>query len=54
MSYIFAFYTMKGKLSVSLGEKTLEKVSKALDGGFFRNKSHIVEFAINRLLEEEE
>ena len=44
---------MKTKLSVSLDGKILNLLEKELDSGRFRNVSHAVEFAVNRLLEEE-
>ena len=51
------FYTtlkylqMKTKLSVSLDEKILNLLEKELDSGKFRNVSHAVNFAVNKLLE---
>ena len=48
------FCTMKRKLSVSLEEKTLSKLDKFIQEGVFRNKSHIIEFAVNKLLEDKE
>ena len=53
------FYTtlkylqMKTKLSVSLDGRILDLLEKELNSGRFRNVSHAVEFAVNRLLEEE-
>ena len=53
------FYTtikylqMKTKLSVSLDGKILDLLEKELDSGRFRNVSHAVEFAVKKLLEEE-
>lgn len=43
---------MKTKLSVSLDEEILQLLEKELDSGRFRNVSHAVEFALNKLLEE--
>jgi len=42
---------MKTKLSVSLDEKILNLLEKELDSGKFRNVSHAVNFAVNKLLE---
>lgn len=44
---------MKSKLSVTLDEALVQKIAEALSTGRFRNKSHVVEFAVNKLLEEE-
>ncbi len=42
---------MKHKLSVSLDDELVAKLVKALSSGKYRNKSHLVEFAVNKLLE---
>ena len=44
---------MKQKVSVSLDEKTLEEVDRKLVSATFRNRSHLVEYAVKRLLGEE-
>ena len=44
---------MKHKLSVSLDREILDNLDKTLCDGRFRNKSHAIEFAVNKLLEEE-
>ena len=43
---------MKQKLSITLDEKTIKMVEEALKEGLFRNKSHIVEFSLNKTLKE--
>ena len=43
---------MKQKLSVTLDEKTLVLIDKNIKDGLFRNKSHVVEFSINKVLKE--
>lgn len=43
---------MKRKISVSFEESTIAKLDGLLENGAFRNKSHIVEFAVKKLLEE--
>ena len=44
---------MKSKLSITLDEETLLEIQKQLNSGKFRNKSHLVEFAVKKLLEVE-
>ncbi len=43
---------MKVKLSISLDEETLEKVEQRLQDGTFRNRSHVIEWATRKGLEE--
>ncbi len=43
---------MKVKLSISLDEETIQKIEEQIEKGIFRNKSHAVEFALNKLKEE--
>ncbi|MBI2124879.1 hypothetical protein HYT92_03750 [Candidatus Pacearchaeota archaeon] len=42
---------MKHKLSVSLDEKLLQELDSVLSTGRYRNKSHAVEFAVKKLIE---
>ena len=44
---------MKHKLSVTLDEDLVAEINEALSTGKFRNKSHIIEYAVKKLLEEE-
>ena len=44
---------MKHKLSVSVDEETVVKMQEKIRQRVFRNKSHAVEFALNKVLEEE-
>ena len=44
---------MKSKLSITLDEETLLEIEKQLGSGKFRNKSHVVEYAVKKLLEVE-
>ena len=44
---------MKQKVSISLGEDTLKKVEEKLTEGLFRNKSHIIEYSVNKFLEKD-
>ena len=42
---------MKKKLSINIEEKTITKLDTFVEEGCFRNKSHLIEFAINKFLE---
>ena len=44
---------MKSKISITLNEKTILGILDKLRDDKFRNKSHVVEFALKRFLEEE-
>ena len=44
---------MKHKLSVTLDEELVKKIFSALSTGKYRNKSHVVEYAVQKLLENE-
>ena len=44
---------MKSKISVTLNEETILGILKKLREDRFRNKSHIVEYALKRFLEKE-
>jgi len=41
---------MKKKISITVEEELISKIEKELKQGLFRNKSHIVEYAIMQLL----
>ncbi len=43
---------MKLKLSVSMDPELVNKAEEKVKEGTFRNKSHIIEFALKHLLEE--
>jgi len=43
---------MKQKLSITIDEENVRQMEKMIQEGAFRNKSHIVEFAIARLINE--
>jgi len=45
---------MKQKLSITMEEKVVEDILKLVEEGRYRNKSHIVEYAVRRLLRGEE
>ena len=44
---------MKHKLSVTLDDELLLGIVKSLSTGKFRNKSHLVEYALKKLMEEQ-
>jgi len=43
---------VKHKTSVSLEEETIFEMRKAVREGLFRNKSHIMEYSIKKILKE--
>ena len=44
---------MKARLSITIDEEKVNLINEILSRGFFRNKSHLLEFALARFLEEE-
>jgi len=44
---------MRRKLSISINDEVVRKIDDLLVSGKFRNKSHIVEFALKTFLETE-
>ncbi|MDO8556040.1 MAG: hypothetical protein Q7R96_02595 [Nanoarchaeota archaeon] len=44
---------MKQKISVTIDEKKIKIIEKLLEEGKFRNKSHILEYSLNKLIKEE-
>ena len=44
----------KQKISVTVDEKTIKKIEKTIKEGTFRNKSHAVEFSLNKILRNKE
>jgi len=44
---------MKQKISVSLDERTLRKIEDLAKQSSFRNRSHVIEFAVEKLMGEE-
>jgi len=43
---------MKQKISISIDENKIKKIEELLKNGKFRNKSHVLEYSLDRLLEE--
>lgn len=44
---------MKQKISISIDEEKMEEIEELLKGPRFRNKSHIIEYSLERFLQEE-
>lgn len=47
-------YTMKRKLSITIEEEKIKHIEKMIEEGRFRNKSHVVEYSLNKFLKGEE
>ena len=45
---------MKQKLSVTIDEEKIKLLDKIIEEGRFRNKSHIIEYSLNKFLNGEE
>ena len=45
---------MKQKLSITVEEETVKLIEEIIKEGRFRNKSHIIEYSINKFLKGEE
>ena len=43
---------MKTKISLSIDEETLKKIDEMLKNTMFRNKSHVVEYCVTKMLKE--
>ena len=41
---------MKQKLSITVDEATIKLIERTIKDGLFRNKSHVVEFSLNKIL----
>lgn len=50
----FKILKMKQKLSVTIDKEKIKLIEGILKKGFFRNKSHILEFALTKFLEGEQ
>jgi len=44
---------MKQKISITIDEQMVQDILKTISSGKFRNKSHVVEYAVKKLLEQE-
>lgn len=45
---------MKQKLSISIDKEKIKLIEKLLKEGLFRNKSHVLEYSLDKLLKEKE
>ena len=45
---------MKQKLSISIDEEKIKLLEEILKEGRFRNKSHVIEYSLNKFLKEVE
>jgi len=43
---------MKQKLSITIDENKVKLIEKIIESGRFRNKSHILEYSLDKFLEE--
>ena len=43
---------MKEKICISIDTETLFKIQERVSKGSFRNRSHIIEFAVKKLLDQ--
>lgn len=43
---------MKRKLSISIDEKNISLMDEAMKEGLFRSRSHVLKYALSKLLEE--
>ena len=42
---------MKSKISITIDEHLITELDSTLEDGLFRNKSHIIEYAVRKFLE---
>ena len=47
------YYTMKQKLSITIEEDTIRLLDTFIKDGRFRNKSHLIEYSLNKFLKGE-
>jgi len=45
---------MKNRISITINEDTLENLDAILQEGLFRNRSHLIEFSLNKFLKDNE
>ncbi len=43
---------MKEQVSITINKELLKEIEESLKDGLFRNKSHLFEYAVRRLLKE--
>jgi Arc/MetJ-type ribon-helix-helix transcriptional regulator len=44
---------MKAKISISIEETSVDKLEEYVKEGQFRNKSHVIEYALNKFMKEQ-
>ncbi len=47
---ILSYLSMKTKISITIDEATIHQIEERLKEGMFRNKSHIIEYSVQKLL----
>ncbi|MBI2105780.1 hypothetical protein HYT56_03005 [Candidatus Woesearchaeota archaeon] len=45
---------MKKKLSITINENKIKKLERLIESGRFRNKSHLIEYCLDKFLKGEE
>lgn len=45
---------MKQKLSITVDETVIKEIDESLSSGKYRNRSHVIEYAVKKLLEEKD
>jgi len=45
---------MKSKISITVDKEVLKMIQDKINTGKFRNRSHVVEYGVKRLIEEED
>ncbi|HIH38906.1 hypothetical protein J4460_02250 [Candidatus Woesearchaeota archaeon] len=45
---------MKHRITITVDERTISRMQEAMRGKSFRNRSHLVEYAVQSFLEEEQ
>ncbi|MEK6895179.1 MAG: hypothetical protein AABX48_01535 [Nanoarchaeota archaeon] len=45
---------MKQKISISIDKETANLIERTINEKIFRNKSHIIEYSVNKVLREKE
>lgn len=45
---------MKTKICISIEESAVAELEKLLKNGLFRNKSHLIEYAVTKFMKEKE
>jgi Arc/MetJ-type ribon-helix-helix transcriptional regulator len=43
---------MKQKISITIDEEKIKEIETLLEEGLFRNKSHVLEYSLNKFLKE--